>query len=139
MLSCVIIFCVFLQAFQERKWRSILSPIRRPALSSGSVRNPSLSTRTTSVPVTSWRREAPVSAAERAVYDIVIDHSITAEIISPSLSLLHTCSQHIQQGLVLHSRQVVRTHSTNHNQQPAIGILIPCFPFPLFSKSVVQE
>lgn len=43
---------LFPQAFQGRRWRSILSPIRRPALSSGFGRNPSPSTRITSVPVT---------------------------------------------------------------------------------------
>lgn len=49
------------QAYPERRWRSTRSPARKPPLSSGFDRSPSPSTQTTCVPVTLWRREAPVS------------------------------------------------------------------------------
>lgn len=50
-----------LQAFREKKWKSTLSPIR----SFCSAKSRSLLTRTTFVPVTLLRREAPVSVLMR--------------------------------------------------------------------------
>lgn len=54
-------FIFYPQAFQERRWRSTRSRARKQPPSSGFVRSPSPSTRTTCVLVTLWRREAPVS------------------------------------------------------------------------------
>lgn len=53
----------FLQEYPERRWKSTLSPIRRPAQSSGSDRSQSPSTQTCCVPATWWRRRVQVSPA----------------------------------------------------------------------------